>query len=44
MIKYISFQFELERSFFLKKTLDILCGLWYYNYRKGKENPEHQKG
>lgn len=30
--------------FFLKKTLDILRGVWYYNIRKGKENPEHQKG
>ena len=31
-------------SNFFQKTLDIYCPKWYYNIRKGKENPEHQKG
>lgn len=31
-------------SFFLKKTLDILYGLWYYNYSKerGKQKMKYR--
>ena len=28
----------------MKKPLDKLARMWYNKYRKGKENPKHQKG
>ena len=38
---------SLSKKIFSKnfeKPLDKLARMWYNKYRKGKENPKHQKG